>query len=99
MSKLVNGRVKTPAALKIPKFHTLEPPEFLPDYVTKAESQHQRSSASIAEDILSVDNGDFFTRRLTLASEKGHIINAVRNNMTLAKRVVRGTIPLFSLTY
>ena len=97
MSKLTKGRVKTFPASNIPKLHTLEPPTRLPDYVTQAGSSQQRSSASIAKDMLSVDDGDFLTRRLTLASEKGHIINAVRYDKNLAARVVGGTFSLASL--
>lgn len=97
MSKLTKGRVQTFTASNIPKLHTLEPPTRLPDYVTQTGSSQQKSSASIAKDILSVDNGDFLTRRLTLAAEKGHIIHAVRYDKNLAARMVGGTFSLASV--
>ncbi|KAE9395525.1 hypothetical protein BT96DRAFT_1021880 [Gymnopus androsaceus JB14] len=92
MSKVVNGRVITVPACNIPKLHTLEPPAILPGYVTQAGSRYQRSSASIAEDMLSIDDGDFLTRRLTLALEKGHLINAVPNDKAMATRVAESLV-------
>ncbi|KAE9395523.1 hypothetical protein BT96DRAFT_1021878 [Gymnopus androsaceus JB14] len=70
MSKLIRGRLTVPAS-NIPKLYTLEPPTILPGYATQTGSRRQR-----AEDLLSVDDGDFLTRRLTLALEKGRLINA-----------------------
>ncbi|KZP14888.1 hypothetical protein FIBSPDRAFT_959330 [Athelia psychrophila] len=92
MSKLTKGRVKTFPASNIPKLHTLEPPTPLPDYVTPPGSSQPRSSASIAKDMLSVDDGDFLTRRLTLTSEKGHLINAVRYDKNLAAQVAKSLV-------
>ncbi|KZP14886.1 hypothetical protein FIBSPDRAFT_1048538 [Athelia psychrophila] len=92
MSKLTKGRVKTFPASNIPKLHTLEPPTPLPDYVTRAGSSQPRSSASIAKDMLSIDDGDFLTRRLTLTSEKGHLINAVRYDKNLAAQVAKSLV-------
>ncbi|KAE9405397.1 hypothetical protein BT96DRAFT_1015620 [Gymnopus androsaceus JB14] len=53
--------------------------EILPEYESEIHSSHPRSSGSTAGTLLSLDFGDFLTRRITLASEKSHIINAVRD--------------------
>ncbi|KAE9388606.1 hypothetical protein BT96DRAFT_980985 [Gymnopus androsaceus JB14] len=94
MSILKGGRLYAVPASNIPKLHTLEPPTILPDYATQAGSHHPRSSASIAEKLLSEDNGDFLTRRLTLALEKGRIINVDRQDKTMSAAVAKFLVNL-----
>ncbi|KAF9058949.1 hypothetical protein BDP27DRAFT_1503181 [Rhodocollybia butyracea] len=95
MSKLIQGRVKIAPPCDIPKLHTLEPPPQLPGYIPETDSIYPRSSASLAkDDMLSIDDSNFFTGRLTLGLEKAHIIDAAGSD---AAQVVGFHLLLISL--
>lgn len=94
--------VHNSSASNLETLYSLNPPKVLADYQTEQQARSEaRSSGSTANSLLSIDYGDFLTRRITLAAEKGHIVSAARRNITRANQVVCSTSALsfFLSTY
>lgn len=91
--------VLIPTATNLSRLYDLSPPEILSDFQTDSRaSSVASSSGSLSEKLINIDLGDFLTRRKTLASEKGHFVNAVREDKTRARAGDRGDVVSCALT-
>ncbi|KAE9391784.1 hypothetical protein BT96DRAFT_1001004 [Gymnopus androsaceus JB14] len=71
-----------------------ENPKLKEIFLRTATNFAARSSGSVSATLISIDLGDFLTHRKTLASEKGHVVNAVRENKTRAHDVANALLEL-----